>query len=81
MSQQLVSTGIAPVVRRFTHALAETFFATTRHDTKLRGRGSVARRNAGNRTSEVVWGVVLFALAFATLLWLHVHFGVPVSFE
>ena len=81
MSQQLVSTGVAPVVRRLTHALAETFFATTRHDAKQSRRRSVASGNAASKASEVVLGLVLFALAFATLLWLHVHFGVPTSFD
>ena len=38
-----------------------------------------ARRRAATKSSEIALGLALFVLALVLLLWLELHFGVPVT--
>ena len=79
MSQQTADTAVAPVVRRFTHALVATLLTSVGRESKHGGRRSDARRNAPTRSSEIAVGLGLFVAALVVLLWLHLHFGVPLA--
>ena len=76
MNQQIVNTGQAPAVQRFTHSLVEALSAATTGRSSHRGR-SISRRS--QRSSEIAWGVGLFVVAFVLLVWLHVQFGVAIA--
>jgi len=76
MNQQLTNTAFATVVRRFTSTVSEALFPMATSRTRQRAIRSSRR---SQRSSEMAWGLGLFALAFVTLVWLNVQFGVDIG--